>query len=66
MLTRETAIARLRATGTLATEARRAIVVDAEHLRSPMAREVNRLMMGNTSAVGARHLAPSCSQVVLP
>lgn len=66
MLTREAAIARLRATGTLATEQRLAIVVTAEHARSPMAREVNRLMMGNEHAAGMRHLAPSSNQVVLP
>jgi hypothetical protein len=66
VLTRETAIARLRATGTLATEARQAIVVTSENARSQIAREVNRLMMGNASAAGARHLAPSCNQAVLP
>jgi hypothetical protein len=66
VLTKEDAIARLRATGTLAMGARRPIVVDAEHARSPVAREVNRIMMGNASAAGGRHLAPSTDQVVLP
>ena len=66
MLTKQAAIDRLRATGTLATDERRAIVVAVADVRSPMAREVNRLMMGNASAAGVRHLAPANNQVVLP
>lgn len=66
MLTKTAAIARLHAFGTLFTEDRQDIVIDAKHAGTTMAREVNRLMMGNARAVGVRHVAPSSNQVVLP
>ncbi|MFZ3286221.1 MAG: hypothetical protein WA191_05180 [Telluria sp.] len=66
MFTKAAAIAHLRAFGTLATEDRQDIVIDAKQAGTTMAREVNRLMMGNARAAGVRHVAPSSNQVVLP
>jgi hypothetical protein len=66
VLTKETAIAQLRTTGTLATEQRAAITVATELTGSPMICDVNRLMMGNACVAGLRHVAPSSNQVVLP
>lgn len=66
MLTKATAIAQLRATGTLATDQRKAIVVTHEQARAPMTGAINRLMMGNARAAGLRHVAPSSNQAVLP
>lgn len=66
MPTKASAIALLRATGTLVGEQRQAITVTHEQARAPITGEINRLMMGNARAAGLRHVAPSSNQAVLP
>lgn len=66
MLTREIALARLRATGTLASDQRLAIDVPLEAARAPLPQAVNKLMISNVRVSSPRHLAPSISQAVLP
>ena len=66
MLTRETALTRLRATGSLASDQRLAIAVTLEAARAPLPQAVSKLMLGNVRVSSPRHLAPSNSQAVLP
>ena len=66
MLTKQIAIERLRATGTLATaEARGPLLAVREHVSTPIARDVSRLLLNNAHVSGRRHVAPSASQAVL-
>ncbi len=66
MLTRETAIARLRATGTLSDGERGGQIVAMREARCPVAATVNKLMMSNARAAAMRHVAPAANQAVLP
>lgn len=66
MLTKEVALARLRTTGSLASEKRLAITIAAADARTPLPRSVSYIMTSNERATGPRHVAPSSNQVVLP
>jgi hypothetical protein len=66
MLTRETALARLRTAGTLATGKRSANVITATATANPMVRAAARAIEANRHVTGPRELAPSACQAVLP
>lgn len=66
MLTKETALARLRATGTLATDKRAANVITAAATVNPMVRAAARAIDASRRAAGLRALAPSIYHGVLP
>lgn len=67
MLTKQTAIERLRTTGTLATAgARGPQIAIREHVSTPIARDVSKLLLNNARVSGRRHVAPTASQAVLP
>jgi hypothetical protein len=66
MLTRETALQRLRTTGTLSTSARSRTAVTSEQARDPVALAVARIVAANRAATAARCLAPSVNHLVLP
>lgn len=66
MLTKATAIARLRATGTLGTEETTVNVIPAAGAKDPLARVVNNLLLSNRRTRGLRMIAPAANQSVLP
>ncbi len=66
MLTRETALARLRATGTLSAAGLPRTAITAAEAKDPVARLVATIAAKAAAAPGPRHLAPSANQGVLP
>jgi hypothetical protein len=61
MLNKTTAIARLRATGTLGSEETMVNVIPAAGAKEPLARVVSNLLLSNR-----RMIAPAANQSVLP
>lgn len=66
MLTKETAIARLRATGTLGASVPDTHIIAADAAKQELVRIVNKVLMSNTGTRGMRMVAPGCNQSVLP
>ncbi|NGZ86437.1 hypothetical protein [Duganella aceris] len=66
MLTRETALARLRATGTLAPGKKRLNVITRAQATDATARAIQRLVATDSHFDGARLLAPAAAHGVLP
>lgn len=66
MLTKETAIARLRATGTLGGDQSNAFIIPAAAAKEPLCRVVSKLVTSNIGTRAARMVAPACNQSVLP
>jgi hypothetical protein len=66
MLTRKTALARLRATGTLAEGALPRNVVARADISSKAAGKIRYVIRLNDTGTGPRHLAGATNQMVLP
>ena len=66
MLTRESALARLRATGTLSAAGLPRTAITAAQAKDPLARLVAVIAAKAPTTTGPRHLAPSRNQGVLP
>ncbi len=66
MVTRKTAIAKLRATGTLSDKAAHAHVIASGMANTPTAKATSQLIKDNKGQAGKRLLAPSLVQGVLP
>jgi hypothetical protein len=66
MLTKEAAIARLRATGTLGSAHPTANIISGSVAKEPMMRSVCNLVQANSRTRGARMVAPGLNQSVLP
>lgn len=66
MLTKETAIARLRATGTLGGNQLNEFIIPAEAAKEPLCRLVGKLITSNTGTRSVRMVAPGNNQAVLP
>lgn len=66
MLTREIALARLRATGTLSSGAPSANALTRAQVNSTQAKAAAQAMRDNKGRGGKRFLAPSAFHVVLP
>lgn len=66
MLTRETALARLRATGTLSSAGRSGVAITTQQAGDPLAKLVNDIASRACATTSARHLATSINQMVLP
>ncbi|HBZ06054.1 MAG TPA: hypothetical protein DEP03_06575, partial [Massilia sp.] len=63
---REAALLRLRTAGRLDSGARPAHIITAEQARSPLARQLAKVLEQARRATGPRCLAPSVNQAVLP
>jgi hypothetical protein len=66
MLTRETALARLRAAGTLAPGKKRLNVITRAQATDTTARAIHRIVAMDSYHDGARLLAPAAAQGLLP
>jgi hypothetical protein len=66
MLTKATAIARLRATGTLGSDETTIDVIPASAGKEQLAREISKVLLSNPRARGVRMVAPGANQAVLP
>jgi hypothetical protein len=66
MLTKEAAIARLRATGTLGNAHPAAHIIPGPVAKEPLMRTVCSLVQGNSRTRGSRMVAPGLNQSVLP
>ncbi|MBC7860319.1 MAG: hypothetical protein H7Z39_16420 [Burkholderiaceae bacterium] len=66
MLTRKTALARLRATGTLSAATPKANIITREQANSAPARDAAQVIRDNSGRAGKRFLAPSPFHAVLP
>lgn len=66
MLTRETALERLRTTGTLAVATRSKHAITLEQAKDPMAHQIGRIVEANLRGPRERCLAPSANHAVLP
>lgn len=66
MLTRKTALVRLRATGTLAEGALPTNVVARADISSKAASKIRYVLRLNEAGTGPRHLAVATNQMVLP
>ena len=66
MLTKEIAIARLRATGTLGSEDKATTVISATDAKAPIARMVSNVLLSNARTRGVRMVAAGANQAVLP
>lgn len=66
MLTKQIALERLRATGTLATGKAPDDTLDPGAVGCPVARRLDVLMRSNQRVSNPRHVAPSMNHAVLP
>ncbi len=66
MLTRETAIERLRTKGTLATTPLPKTAITVDDVANPTGRAIARIVHANKASRAARCLAPSANHMVLP
>lgn len=66
MLTKETALARLRATGTLGVGTLNENIIPAMAARDPVSRAVHQMMMSNARTRSVRMVASGHNQAVLP
>lgn len=66
MLTRETALERLRTAGTLMTSARPQNAINPREANTPNTVRFAAVVADTKSGSGPRHLAPAACQVILP
>lgn len=66
MLTKETAIAMLRATGTLGLGQSTQCIITGDAAQDPLYRLVTRMVASNTGTRAVRMVAPGQNQAVLP
>jgi hypothetical protein len=66
MLTRETALERLRSAGTLATFKRPGNAINTAEANTPRVNAIVAVVDATRACTGPRHLAPAAGQMVLP